>query len=210
LLEEILPHDGQIAPLAYYPGTELFRRAVSNGLVSADIFETTSAEALFVRSDPFVEKASQRLMSCLTRVGKKAVYRHVDYAAQKRLLGYCHATNLQAGDMYAGQGRWDAARHEYEEIVEHEPGNPWGWLALGELALDHQLWDDSIGYYMKAHKIVPKHMPVMLALAEVTYRSGDHQGGRKWLAAAEALAPGDHAVVALRRYIDNASGKNRR
>jgi len=201
LLKEILPHDGQVAPLAYYPGTALFCQAVSNGQVAADIFTSSSAEAIYVRTDPFVKVAVQRLLSCLSAVGKKAAYGKADFIAQKNVLGYCHATNLQAGDRYAALGQWYAARQEYEEIVRREPRNPWGWLALGEMVQEQELWKDARNCFEQVHRLAPTHLPALLALAEIAFYGGDRRAGKRWLAAAADLAPGDPSLEALQQLV---------
>jgi radical SAM superfamily enzyme YgiQ (UPF0313 family) len=201
LLREIRPHDGQVAPLVYYPGTTLFHDAVAHGQVAQDIFETSTDEAVYVRTDRFVRSATQRLLSCLRQVGKESAYRKADFDAHKQLLGYCYVTNLQAGDMYAGHGQWGAAQREYQEIVDREPENPWGWLALGELAHAQGIWDDALIWYEKVHNLVPQHLPVLLALAEVSCAKGNRRDGRAWLRTAEKLAPGDPSIAEARQYI---------
>ena len=73
LLDEIKADDGQVSPLAYFPGTRLFEEGVHSGAVSAGIFEETRAEAVYVRSDPFVERSKKAFCRDLKRLRKKTL-----------------------------------------------------------------------------------------------------------------------------------------
>ena len=188
LLAEVRPHDGQVSPLAYFPGTALFREAVASGAVRPSLFVDYAAPALFVRSDPEVAQMAQRLIAALKRGQQRAAYTPADYTRQKQLLGYCHATNLQAGEWHALRGRWKAAQQEYEEITRTEPGNPWGWLSLGELAAERGDWRTAAAAFEQVHALVPNHLPVLYALAEVAAQASHRQVANKWKRQAALLA----------------------
>ena len=133
LINEIRPHDGQVSPLAYYPGTRIFENAVKAGTVAGDVFEADRRNAFYVRSDPFVAHSMKVLLERLERIGGESSYTPADFRIHRNNLGYCHTTNVMAGETYELHGEWRKAEREYREILDREPENPWGWLMIGEL-----------------------------------------------------------------------------
>ena len=160
LIEEIKPSDGQVSPLAYYPGTALFEKGVASGAVGAELFETQKSAAFYARDDPFVARSTKSLLSTLHKVAGKSRFTEQQFYAQKKLLGYCHATNVMAGEFYENTSRWHQAEAEYSEIVEREPANPWGWLMLGELYSRIGQFDRAQSNYDQLHRLVPAHAQV--------------------------------------------------
>lgn len=191
LIEEIAPHDGQVSPLAYYPGTALFEQGVKNGAVSGDLFEADRSAACFVRSDPFVARSTQALLAKLNQVAERSSFTAEQYRSHKKKLGYCHATNVMVGEFYEGNGRWQAAEAEYREIVEREPENPWGWLLLGELLGRQGVIDKAREAFQRVLVLVPSHAPAYASLGELQRLSGAHAEARAFYTQALQLDPGD-------------------
>jgi tetratricopeptide (TPR) repeat protein len=209
LVNEILPHDGQVAPLAYYPGTALFNEAVRKGRVRADLFERERGEALYVRSDPFVARSAETLLRALTRVGRKARFGQADFTAQHEFLGYCHGTNLAQGEWLEGKGDAGRAESLYREIVERQPENPWGWLALGSL---HGSQGDVVlaeKAFARVLSLVPAHVPAHLALGDLRIEEGDREGARQRYEAARRLNPRDPDVEERLRMMTGKSGRKK-
>ena len=188
LIAAISPEDGQVSPLVYYPGTELFDSAVRTGAVPSDLFESDDSILLPVRRDRFVARATRRLMAALQKSGEgSCVNREAGIASLKERLGYCHATNLLAGEVYAGQGSLSRAEREYREITEREPDNPWGWLALGELLGESGRLDEAIKAFLRLSTLVPAHLPAYVALGELSSLQGNHRAAEGYLLKAESL-----------------------
>jgi radical SAM superfamily enzyme YgiQ (UPF0313 family) len=166
LIEEIKPGDGQVSPLAYYPGTVLFEKGVASGAISAELFESERAAAFYVRDDPFVARSTKSLLATLRKVAGKSRFTERQFYAQKKVLGYCHATNILAAEFYENAGHWRLAEAEYREIVEREPVNPWGWLMLGELYGRMGLFDRAQPFFEQLLRLVPAHAPVYANLGE--------------------------------------------
>lgn len=199
LVESIQAHDGQVSPLAYYPGSEIFRRGVEARLIAANIFQTDKSEAIYVRADSSVSSSMERLLNAVAHTGEIATYRGESYRRQKKILGYCHATNIMAGEMYEGTGRWQLAEREYREITEQEPDNPWGWLLLGGLFGRQGLMDNACCVYKRVIAIVPSHAPAYSDLGELMMLTGKHGEGVKYFKKALELDPYDsRARKALR------------
>lgn len=209
LVNEIRPHDGQVAPLAYYPGTELFEEAVRRGTVAADLFERNHGEALYVRSDPFVARSAETLLRALTRAGRNACFTLADFAAQRELLGYCHGTNLAQGEWFEAKGNEARAEELYREIVEREPQNPWGWLALGGLFGSQGEAEFAKNAFRRVLSIVPAYVPAHLALGDLCLDSGDRNGAQRWYEAARKLNPRDPEIEERLRISSRKYGKKK-
>lgn len=191
LIESIRPHDGQVSPLVYYPGTELLARAVREEGVPAQLFEEERGEGFLVRRDPFVERSRQAMLKALEKAGRKAVFTQEAYAAQRALLGYCFVTEMLCAESLEQQGDWEGALRLYRGMVKAEPDNPWGWLQLGGLQARLGDLKGAARSYQKVLQLVPRHLPALLALGELALEQGDRSGAAGHFAAALKLDPAD-------------------
>ncbi len=169
LLEAVKADDGQVSPLAYYPGTRLFDQAVERGELSADLFERSKEEALYARNDPFVAAATRRLLRKIEAVAQgEQVGRGAAMAAIRRRTGYCHADTIAVGELLAEEGDFPGAEEQYGEVVKREPDNPWGWLLLGELCLERGQRGEARKALTRLTELVPTHLPAWEALATLS------------------------------------------
>ena len=159
LVRRIRPDDGYVSPLAYFPGTRLFEEAVAAGSVERDLFKNRPEIALFAADK--LGKNTRRILRCLANGASEDAQR---FRQQKRLLGYCYATNVLAGEFYRQCGDRGAAEREFSEIVGREPENPWGWYLLGELYSEMGRFAKSAECYRAVCEIVPAHVPSRHAL----------------------------------------------
>jgi len=172
LLEAVKADDGQVSPLAFYPGTRLFTEAVRRSEVPTDIFECSTDEALYVRRDPFVLSATKRLLRKIESVVRTQRYRSEASAAIRRRTGYCHAGNIAVGELLAAEGDFSAAEQQYQEISRREPDNPWGWLLLGELWRENGQTGKAIMAFQRLTELLPSHLPAWETLATLLGKSG--------------------------------------
>ncbi|GFE57843.1 B12-binding domain-containing radical SAM protein [Geobacter sp. AOG1] len=196
LIDDIKPHDGQVSPLACYPGTSLFADIVTSGACSSDMFEKDHREAFYLRDDPFVALSTRKLLGRLTRTATRSRFRPADFAAQKRLLGFCHATNLMSGEQYEAEGNRFRAEREYREIIERQPDNPWGWLAIGEMYGGLGEVAEAEEAFRCVLELVPAHAPACVALGELCRLRGDRHQAEAWYQRALSLAPGEPTALA--------------
>jgi radical SAM superfamily enzyme YgiQ (UPF0313 family) len=194
LIRRIQPHDGQVSPLVYYPGTPLFAKAVREGKIPAELFEIDKGAALCVREDPFVQRAINTLLKTLEQVARESRFIQKDFRAQKLLLGYCPTTNVLAGERYEEMGEWNAAEREYREIVARDSKNPWGWLQLGELYGKRGDLDRGRNAFEQVLQLVPAHSPAVTALGELCLLAGDKRKAARWFKQALALNPYDETA----------------
>jgi len=173
LIEAIRPHDGQVSPLVYYPGTALFSEGVKKGVIGEDLFEKENRESFPVRHDPSAGRATRRLLESLEKSAVAGRFTREDFRRHKRSLGYCHATNLMAGESYEEREEWRAAQREYRDIIRREPDNPWGWLALADVLAETGQLDGAREAFREVLTLLPTHAPAYAALGEISRLSGD-------------------------------------
>ena len=163
LIRRIRPDDGYVSPLAYYPGTRLFEDAIVAGRIDKDLFEKCRNPAVYVAATPGPDQ--NRLLKVLAGHLPNDSRR---FQRQKQLLGYCYTTNALAGEWYRQHDDVVAAEHEFREITEQEPDNPWGWYLLAELYAELYESEMAEACYRSVIAIVPKHGPSLAALASQT------------------------------------------
>ena len=201
LIDSVKASDGQVSPLVYYPGTSLFTDGVVSGIVREDLFEADKREALSARSDAFVGNSVNALLKRLGSVAEKNIYTGADYHAQKKALGYCHATNIMAGEFFESQGKWREAEEEYREICDREPENPWGWLMTGELNARRKDFNRARHAFERLLTLVPAHAPAFSHLGEICRLEGDGEAALGYYRKALSLAPYDvTSRDGLKRY----------
>ena len=153
LLRRMKPHDIQMAPLVFYPGTEICSEYISKKLIDANIFEKSKSRALLVNDNEY--PSSPDLLSGL--------FYDAPVFTEKRLLetegryGYSAVGRMQLGDRFIESGKRKKAEDAYLEITLKEPYHPWGWLLLAEMYQEDGRMDDAAGCYEKLLQIVPAH-----------------------------------------------------
>jgi hypothetical protein len=195
LLGKIRPHDLQVSPLAYYPGTPLFADAVQSGKVAADLFFSSLEPGVTVAWNRVGKSRHQRLERRGGQIAVSSSYMAADYSSHRAVVGYCHASNLMAGEYFEAQG--DAARAEnlYGEICRRQPANPWGWLALAEMLGSHGRFDEGSRALQKVLELVPRHAPAYTMLGEIACWNGRRKLARTYFEAALSLDPHDRTAA---------------
>ena len=188
LLEAIRADDGQVSPLAYYPGTRLFDEAVARNEVPSDLFERSPEEALYVRHNPFVPAATRRLLRKIESVARRVSAGRARSESMQRPVGSCHAGNVATGELLAELGDIAGAEQQYREIVQREPDNPWGWLLLGELWQETGRRDEALEAYRRLTELVPAHLPAWEIMEKLHRQAGNRDEARYCRERARAVA----------------------
>jgi radical SAM superfamily enzyme YgiQ (UPF0313 family) len=160
LVRNIHPDDGYVSPLAYYPGTQLFKDAVAAGRAAPELFADSLQGALYVKPAP--GPASARLLKELTKIQQG--YQKC-FESQKARLGYCYTTNILAAEWHRHRAEYQTAERELREIISIQPDNPWGWFLLGDLYAETGRIRKGKEYYAQVLSIVPEHGPSKRALS---------------------------------------------
>ncbi|MDD2541335.1 MAG: radical SAM protein [Desulfuromonadaceae bacterium] len=154
LIRHIHPDDGYVSPLAYYPGTQLYKHSLASGNTTSTVFADSPQAAIYV--SPPTGHSSTRLLKELAK------NRHDDperFKRQKQMLGYCYTTNVIAGEWHRQRGEYDKAEKELREITVQQPNNPWGWFLLGDLYSERGQIKKGKDFYTNVLNIVPQHGP---------------------------------------------------
>jgi len=159
LVRHIHPDDGYVSPLAYYPGTRLYKEAVASNLISTNIFTDSLQEALYV-----VSARGNSLPRFIKELTGNQQDKSDMFLQQKVQLGYCYVTNVIAGEWYRHRGKVEKAEQEFREITNREPQNPWGWLLLGDLYSERGRTRKGKEFYAKVLEVIPEHSPSKAAL----------------------------------------------
>lgn len=191
LIERIRPHDGQVSPLAYYPGTRLYEDAVRSGLAESGLFEDDRSPGLYVRNDRFVSAAMDEIAERLWTVGEKFRYTRRDFSRHVEATGWCHATAFLAGEECRRSGDRKGAERWYREITVREPDNPWGWLLIAELSAESGMFPDAEVDYGEVLRIVPAYSPAWAALGEIRMTMGDRRMAERHFRRCLELHPQD-------------------
>jgi anaerobic magnesium-protoporphyrin IX monomethyl ester cyclase len=109
----------------------------------------------------------------LKTIGRVAPHDALRFKRQKELLGYCQVTNVLAGEFFRHRGSYSEAEHEFREIAEREPENPWGWYLLGDLYAEIGKNKMARECYQAVCRIVPEHGPSRQALQAKKKRGHD-------------------------------------
>lgn len=154
LVRTIHPDDGYVSPLAYFPGTRLYKNALAVGDTVPTIFTDSRNAAIYAASTP--GPSSGRLLKELSKNQQDDPGR---FKRQKKRLGYCYTTNVIAGEWHRQRGEYGKAEKEFREITTLQPDNPWGWFLLGDLYSGMGNGKKGKEYYAKVLGIVPEHGP---------------------------------------------------
>jgi len=203
LIGLIRPQDGQVSPLVYYPGTQLFASAVRGGAVPAGLFEAERGEGFLVRHDPFVERARRTILKALNKAALKGRFSRGDFARQRALLGYSMVTEMLAAEALEEEGDWEGAQALCRGMIRAEPENPWGFLLLGGLLARMGEFSGARSAYLGALELVPRHLPALLALGEIALGDGNADEGARFFQQALEIAPGEPGAL---EGIDAAAG----
>jgi radical SAM superfamily enzyme YgiQ (UPF0313 family) len=155
LIKRIQPNDLQVAPLAYYPGTQLFEDAVKNGYIQPDLFEVCRDEAVLAQPDG--QKQVNRLLARAARYRSGSNIKNLLRLQQQS--GFCAVTAMMAGDSYNAIGNRKAAEAQYLQITTMIPDHPWGWYLLGEFYDQAGQGQKALTCYEQVLQLVPQHAP---------------------------------------------------
>ena len=157
LLRSALPHDTIVSPVAYYPGTEIYHRAIAKGKISDAIWSEKDDSGMYVLDRKKSRRWIRHLLQESRVVSLKADYKAGDFAAHRRTAGEdCWMTDLLKGDFQLESGDLKQAVTLYKRVIDRCPGNIWGYLKTAE-ALAETSPVAAIKLFKKAAQQVPSY-----------------------------------------------------
>ena len=207
LVKALKPHDGLVSPLAYYPGTQLYLEAKATRAVSADAFMEPGTPGIYVRNDEFTQKAMERILMALDVSAQRNAYNRSDFARHEKVVGFSHATNLLAGELCEREQDFVGAEHFYRAICRHQPLNPLGWFALGELYANCGNYQSSRQALLRVTELSPTHAPAFALLGHLAMHEGRLQQAKDYLGKATQLDKWDKKLAEMFDSLGKRAGK---
>lgn len=170
LIHKILPGDGIVSPVAYYPGTKIYFDAVEKGVISDEIWFKNRKNGIFLReNDKELDGWIDEILHELDVIRIKSWYKANDFVQHKKNNGNdCWVTDILEGDYFLDIDNFFKAEDCYKRIVKKHPLNYWGYLRIAKVSFLN-------GDYEAAEENLKK----------VVTLAGNYYGG--WLKLAETL-----------------------
>ncbi len=156
LLEEILPHDGLVAPLAVFPGTHLYDAMKRRGEIDDSYWVVQKQDTLYCLPGRAGAKSFARLTALCRSLARRAAYTRADLERHKTLLPDSFATWLASAQAWEEAGDPGAALAEYDEILRFSPDNVWALARIGSLLARSGDPAGAALYLRRARRIVPR------------------------------------------------------
>ncbi len=201
LLERIRPHDAMVSPLAVFPGTKIWDDYRRSERLDDGYWSGPAREDVYVRTgDAAAERSLGRIGAAMERIARESAYGLDDYRRQRRRLGECHAIDLGEADLLLERGEASEAVAVLGRLIAREPGNPWGHLRLGQLALARRRPGEARERLEEAVRLVPRLAEGWTLLGDAWARlDRPSEAAEAYAAAVGADAGARRARRALRR-----------
>lgn len=103
------------------------------------------------------------------------------------------------------RGDDDAAKTMIQVVDQRSNRNPYTFLALGDLSLDHGDLDDAFQYYRRALKLKHNEVEIQAAMGMWAIAAGEIQQAEKWLRKARNLNAENQRVQELAEQLKTAN-----
>jgi len=171
LIRKILPGDGIISPVAYYPGTVLYEDSKKDGLIDDGIWFRKADPGIFVRGD--ADGWIREISDALGRIRSSSWYTEKDFAGHRQVAGTsCWVTDILEGDYFLDEERYDRAANSYNRVTGSMPENIWGHLRMGKLSFFTDDYEGAAGFYARVTELAPAYYGGWLKLAESLLAQG--------------------------------------
>lgn len=191
LLYNALPHDSIVSPVAYYPGTALYNKALKKGSISDSIWKEKNESGLYITDSKITDKWIKKILNESIKVSQKAVYTEADFTSHRKAeSGGFWLTDILEGDYFFENGDAKKAALLYKKVINKYPDNIWGYLKVSE-ALCSISPAESIKCLEKAADIVPSYYGTWLSIAQIEYETGKIKIALKHAEKAHKLNPND-------------------
>jgi tetratricopeptide (TPR) repeat protein len=181
-----VPHYLQAALLAQDP--RVAERAVQIASYAKDYRAAERAARRWVELDPESVEARKALIALALHNGDRdEVITQLDYLlaiSDDPESGYSLATTILAHEKDK-----NAALDAMQKLVDHNPGNPYAWMALSRIAVTAEQLEKALEADDKALDVSPDLASALLLKAQILVRMDRKEEARQLLAAAVARHP---------------------
>ncbi len=200
LVRRILPGDGIVSPVAYYPGTKLYEDAKGIGDISDKRWFDDKAPGLFVRNDEETGRWIGRLTNELGTIRGRSWYHARDFVQHRReAAGDCWVTDILEGDYWLDQEEYVKSGSLYRSVTRQHPHNAWGYMRLGKLHFHAGNFGEAAGNFRRVSELAPAYYGGWLKYAECLIAIGDRAGAQPKISRARECNPFDPRIRDLAR-----------
>jgi anaerobic magnesium-protoporphyrin IX monomethyl ester cyclase len=202
LIKKILPGDGIVSPVAYYPGTELYESGKRKKVIADDVWFKNHTPGIYLRNDSTVKVWMNELLKELNAIRSKSWYTAKDFAFHRKITGDdCWVTDILEGDYYLDEEKHSEAETCYSRVIKRYPANLWGYLRMGKLKFFMDDFADAETNYRTVTVLAPMFFGGWLKLAQSQAASGKWDQARKSAQKASDLNPYDAGVKHMMKSI---------
>ena len=202
LIRKILPGDGIVSPVAYYPGTELYNDMKQQGNIDDSIWFKSDKSGVFLRNDARVSKWIKMIVNELGMIREKSWYNRRNFNGHRKLMGEnCWVTDILEGDFCLDEDLIDDAYYLYNKVVSKYPHNVWGYMRVGKLNFMIGDYTEAVKHYKNVTNIVPNYYGGWMKLAESSFAAGDKKFAVECIKKAEKLNKFDIRIINLKKVI---------
>lgn len=196
VLAETLPHDVIVSPVAYYPGTKIYRDSVKQKKISDNIWFDTDSNGIYLVEPEKTSKQINGLLKFSSGVAKKAEYVKKDFKVHRVTAGDCWMNNIIESDYHIGRSDIKNAVAICLNLINKYPDNIWGYLRLAEIYSENNPVE-ALKILNTASKIVPNYYGIYFMDAQINYNTGNINSAKLSITSAIKYNSYDPAITEL-------------
>jgi tetratricopeptide (TPR) repeat protein len=198
LIKRILPGDGMVSPVAYYPGTALYNKMKKAGRINDDIWFTSAESGIFLRNDKAAKKSMLNLLNGLAQESGRGQYTLSDFKSHRETGGECWVTDIMEGDIFIKEQDARRAEKVYGAMLKKFPDNIWAYLRMGKAKSIQGDLEGALEFYGAARELIPQFFGSWMKTAEVLAALGRRREAERFAAEAMRLNPYDERILTMR------------
>lgn len=202
LIRNILPGDGIVSPVAFYPGTVLYEEHKSKGQIDDSIWFKKNDSGMYLRYDADVREWVRMLLTELGKIRERSWYREKDFKQHHHLIGQgAWVTDILEGDYYKDEERPVRAEQCYRRVIAAFPDNPWGYLRMGKLKFGHGDFESALENYQMVVRLIPDYYGGFLKSAECELAMNNREGAKRNIEEAYSHNRFDFRILNLKKLL---------
>jgi len=202
LIRNILPGDGIVSPVAFYPGTMLYEEHKCSGHIDDSIWFTNTDSGIYLRSDGEVREWIGMLLTELGKIRERSWYREKDFKLHHQVMGQgSWVTDILEGDYYKDEEHPVRAEQCYRRVITAFSDNPWGYLRMGKLKFGHGDFESALENYQMVVRLIPGYYGGFLKSAECELALNNTGGAKRNIEEAYKHNRFDFRILNLKKLL---------
>ena len=202
LIKKTLPHDVMVSPVAYYPGTDIYKCAKERGEISDSEWFKKHDSGIYLIDLKKTTPWMQKILEEAEKISDNARYTLKDFKAHRKICGDdCWMTDIMEGDHLFEEEEFEKAAELYNKVIVNNHENIWGHLRLAEAEyIDSP--ENAIEHLLKASGIAPNYYGAWLRLAQIEYETENYKRALIYAKQAKELNPRDPDIEEIMKLLD--------